>query len=318
MTTPTPIMSPRRRGLPLNANPQVWKEYISPQLAVSSAGSFTLTHNLDKRPQIVEVYALCLSAEAGYSAGDKVLLGNNRSLSNVDSHYVLVISDTEIFFRFSNAATPIYQAHKTTGNAQAFTNANWKVVIQAYALITGDIITSLDTMGAVPLETVTVSNSGQLDFTAFDNQKYKSYTVILDYYQPLTGSTNMQCRVSADGGTTFESSSIYAYGGESHHMAISLSNPSSAGATSGLMADNCGSNPAADLMGTIDLFGWTTANSYSSIISLLTGRDSSGNSTREDFTTRILSNTELNGFRLFQSSGNIDAKGTLYGLQEAA
>jgi hypothetical protein len=73
-----------------------------------------------------------VTAEAGYSINDVVILSpgmndwtNNRGIS-------IVPDATNLVIRYGSVAQPIAVNDKTTGNATALTNANWTVTFRAW------------------------------------------------------------------------------------------------------------------------------------------------------------------------------------------
>lgn len=110
------------------------KVFTSSNQTITSAGLLTLAHGLGAVPKQFEFWLICLTAEAGYSVGDRVVANRSISDSATDSHIWQVYADiTNIYVRFGANASPslIGILHKTTGVGTAIANANWALVVEA-------------------------------------------------------------------------------------------------------------------------------------------------------------------------------------------
>lgn len=115
----------------------VSKKYVSTNQTITTGGALTLTHGLPLPPYIVIGWLICLTAENGYSIGDRVLMnpaegsvtlgvGNNNGIS-------IVITATTIVLRFGSANPVFINNNKTTGASVTLTNANWALLMSAYS-----------------------------------------------------------------------------------------------------------------------------------------------------------------------------------------
>ncbi len=107
-------------------------EYVSPQQTITTAGTLSLTHGLGAAPKLIRVTLVCTTAEGDYVVNDEVewgLVGD----AVADRGVVIVPNATTIFVRYANNATVFGLPNKTTGTALNLTNANWRMVVRAWA-----------------------------------------------------------------------------------------------------------------------------------------------------------------------------------------
>jgi len=110
----------------LNAKLVITESYVSSDITIVSGGSVQLTHGLSTKPVLVEFLLKCVTAEANYSVNDEVILSHSESIAAVsDSTYInlRLNSDTNVF------TLPNF----STGSATLLTNANWKLIVKAWA-----------------------------------------------------------------------------------------------------------------------------------------------------------------------------------------
>lgn len=111
--------------------------YTSSEQTITAAGSLTLAHSLGAQPKLVTAKLVCKTAEAGYSINDEVYIDAGGmhlvGSTTLPRGMSLVIDATNVNVRFGNQANTFNLLNKTTGNATAITNTNWKLVIGAYA-----------------------------------------------------------------------------------------------------------------------------------------------------------------------------------------
>lgn len=119
-------------GLAAEATPAFTKSYTSPGQTITAAGTLTLTHGLGAAPKLLRVVLKCTTAEAGYAVNDEVehFLLNPAT---ADRGVSLVPNATTIVVRYGAAAATFTVLNKTTGVAAAITNANWRMIVRAFA-----------------------------------------------------------------------------------------------------------------------------------------------------------------------------------------
>lgn len=111
------------------------KSYESAEQAITSAGLITMAHGFGAEPKDTRVLMICKTAEAGWSVGDKLLVHLNSSTGNIGANRFnsLYFDSANIYLRYSDNAQPLIIAVKSTGVVQAVTNANWRVIVRAWA-----------------------------------------------------------------------------------------------------------------------------------------------------------------------------------------
>ncbi len=106
--------------------------YNSGNQILTSAGLLTLAHGLGRSPILINVWAKCVTAENGYAVGDVVLSAANNS--NTTSRLSSVVADAaNITIRFASSVSIFLAADKGTGAQVTLTNANWVLVVEAFA-----------------------------------------------------------------------------------------------------------------------------------------------------------------------------------------
>lgn len=109
--------------------------FQSAEQTITSAGALTVAHGLARSPILVQFYLICKTAENGYSIGDTIYHPAGASNSASDALGVSCIFDaTNINIRFGSNVTSSFTAiNKGTGGSAGLTNANWKLIIRAWA-----------------------------------------------------------------------------------------------------------------------------------------------------------------------------------------
>lgn len=110
--------------------------YRSSEQEISSGTTLTLPHGLQGEPVMIEAFLICLVAENGYSAGDRVRVPA-AIYTSISQYYGAVIKadDTNIYVRFSGNSSVgnFYLPNFSTGTAANLTNANWAFEVIALA-----------------------------------------------------------------------------------------------------------------------------------------------------------------------------------------
>lgn len=119
---------------PGDITPSFTLEYASTGQTITSAGALTLAHGLGVVPKLMQAYLICLTAEAGYSIGDKILINPHYQLAATVSQGASVHCDaTNIYVRYGQNSYAFSAIDKTTGIRTNLTNARWQYYITAWA-----------------------------------------------------------------------------------------------------------------------------------------------------------------------------------------
>lgn len=106
--------------------------WTSAAQAITSGGTLTLAHGLGAVPRSVGFHLACTTAEFGYSVGDAVhIFGTHSSGGTVSRGVAIRKTSTQIIARFGSNAAAFWGLNATTGDQEAFTNANWQIVFHA-------------------------------------------------------------------------------------------------------------------------------------------------------------------------------------------
>nr|WP_321526631.1 phage tail protein [uncultured Cohaesibacter sp.] len=109
-------------------------EYTSAQQTITSGGLLTLAHGLGATPKLVSGYLVCKVAEEGYSVGDIVPMNPNTFSGGgtFSNGYVVVVDSSKLYVRFCAGAAVFHPLNYSSGSARTITNANWRLVLQAW------------------------------------------------------------------------------------------------------------------------------------------------------------------------------------------
>ena len=124
-------LSGKTLTLPASQTTTVTKAFTSSAQTITSAGLLTIPHAMTVAPKLIQTSLVCQTGEAGYSAADEVLC--NLVVSDGTRQSAIYWDVTNIYIRQSLDASLTTVANKTTGAVFAITNANWKLVVRAFA-----------------------------------------------------------------------------------------------------------------------------------------------------------------------------------------
>lgn len=114
-------------------DPIFTEAFTSTEQTITAAGALTLAHGLSAEPSLIQLYLVNVTAEHGYSSGDKVLINPILSDGATSRGIVIVPDATNINVRFGNNGNSYTVLSKADGTGQAITNANWRLVVRAWA-----------------------------------------------------------------------------------------------------------------------------------------------------------------------------------------
>jgi len=113
--------------------PNLPRYYQSPDQTITGGGSLTLAHGLGVEPLFVQVLLKCITAEFGYSVGDKLFINPNLSKNTTGAQGVVIVPDTtNLNIKFGNGTNVFAGLNKTTGAAVTLTDTKWKVIFRAF------------------------------------------------------------------------------------------------------------------------------------------------------------------------------------------
>jgi archaellum component FlaG (FlaF/FlaG flagellin family) len=93
-----------------------------------------LAHGLGVKPKLIAAALICQTAELGYSINDEVEISTGQQDSLANTRGLSVVPDaTNLNIRYGSQTTTFSLVRKDTGVAAAATNANWKLVMRAWA-----------------------------------------------------------------------------------------------------------------------------------------------------------------------------------------
>lgn len=104
------------------------KEYISPEQSIVNGSLISLLHNFGVKPKLTEVVMICKVAEYGYSVGDELPV-MSYMYSGAAYGFQVSCNTTHVSVTTSTPNT----LNKTTGAGTGITNANWRLILRAWA-----------------------------------------------------------------------------------------------------------------------------------------------------------------------------------------
>ncbi len=297
-------------GIANNASGMVAVGGWCPQVNLNTAaavGQFIKTHTVAGQgtphasPQVEGDFAVALSASATPACN---LFGSpNGPLSG-------------------GSGTVTHTAGALTSNAVVIGNASADVTVLASLGTSGWVLTSAGA-GAPPvfaapaasgalvlIEQHTASSSASLDFTACITSTYDDYLIRFVDVIPATNAVSLLMRVSTNGGSSYDSTAIYDWGGGYGYRSSS----GGYGSTSQTAWEITGGNSNSanyGMIGEVSLVNPARTSGYKTMVGTVSSFDT-GVSTPVTKSTQwvYLSATAVNAFQFLMSSGNI-ASGTI-------
>jgi len=119
----------------VQSSTNVFTEFFeSEELTIINAGGYSVTHSLSKKPSLIKVYAVCKTAQNGYSIGDiteipKIYQGNFDWYFGTN---IVIPNDTNIDLYVSNNGFRL-MAIDTSNIWGLINNNDWRIIIRAWA-----------------------------------------------------------------------------------------------------------------------------------------------------------------------------------------
>lgn len=125
------LMTPLGVEKAINAQTPFSIGYNSGEQTITSLGTLSLVHNLGAIPKIITMSLICKVAESDFAIGDHLVVGVNNSDPANTRINRLIPNATTIEVVFSSK-TNCFTTTNTAGNLVLLTNANWKLIIDAF------------------------------------------------------------------------------------------------------------------------------------------------------------------------------------------
>lgn len=109
------------------------KSFVSSQQSITAAGSLTIAHGLGVVPQFITAELVCLTNDQDFAAGEIIQFPIGANFSTGQGMAVRKDSTVSIFVRFGSATNTFSYVENATGTTVNLTNANWALVLRAYA-----------------------------------------------------------------------------------------------------------------------------------------------------------------------------------------
>jgi len=162
------------------------------------------------------------------------------------------------------------------------------------------------------ISTQTASASSTIDFTSSIDSTYDTYALVFNRVIPATDDVTLQFRT---GNTTFDTGANYAWSGSRVHSSGSSSNNTADNQFNINIDGGIGNASGEQMSGIMYIFDPSNSGSYPTVRWESTHINNVGGTTMTSGSGSYLSNTAIDRFRFFFSSGNI-ASGSfsLYGI----
>lgn len=283
------------------------------------------------------------------SAGINTLMGPNIASATTMDIWTAT-QGNEMIVTGTTATTGFSAAPQAGASRVLIANAAWPITHGAnlllpgsasYTCAAGDIITvhAITTtqfrceitkadgtpvvgIGITLLDVKTAASSAQLDFTQYITSTYDEYIFELVDLRPATNGVQLQCRTSTNAGSSFDS------GANDYHFALTVLNASSG--ASAVVSSGAGQNYIG--LTTTGAIGNSSTDGVCGQI-ILRGPSGASAYKKMEFqtscntTTTLYSATgcamraaaaDIDGFRIYMSSGNIDSGSVrMYGVKKS-
>jgi hypothetical protein len=172
----------------------------------------------------------------------------------------------------------------------------------------------------VKISQQTISSDSSIDFTWTNDGTYKEYFFVLAHVVPANDGVNLYFRLSSDGGSTFDSGSVYRWAASGRSEAGAVSGNSSSDTAIYLNTNSIGSSAGEGYSGRV----WLTNPAQQTIQQLVeytaSYTNSSGQCTHNQGSGRHTKSgtytTQFDGARFLFASGNLESGTiTMYGVK---
>ena len=109
------------------------KAHESAELSIVAGGQFSYSHTLGGKPKIIAAFLLCKVAESNFVVGDETPIAVFGENISQPAGVQLTYSATAISGVFGTYSSTFQPLNKTLGSFAGITNANWRLVLRAFA-----------------------------------------------------------------------------------------------------------------------------------------------------------------------------------------
>lgn len=107
------------------------KSFTSSNQTITNAGTLTLAHSMGTMPTLIQPRIICTTAELGYSINDELIINPCINTTSSAAGLSIVPDSTNINIKFASGGIEIIR--KDTGSTAVITNADWALIIRAWA-----------------------------------------------------------------------------------------------------------------------------------------------------------------------------------------
>jgi hypothetical protein len=131
-TTVFAVVIHRKSGKAVKPGP-LSASFLSSAQTITTSGLLTLAHGMGVEPKIITLTLQCLSADLGYSIGDRIQAEFNNGDSGQSRVNTARKDSTNIYLRYSDLSQCFASGVKSTGDLIALTNSRWALYVEAFA-----------------------------------------------------------------------------------------------------------------------------------------------------------------------------------------
>lgn len=126
-TTPLRV----RQAIAAQVSVGLTKAFESAQQTITLSGTYTIAHGLGARPTLTFTELECVTADSGYSIGDRLMIGGFADTNTTAISGPAVVADaTNLVCRWGSAMP--YVPNKGTGASALLTAASWRWRVRAW------------------------------------------------------------------------------------------------------------------------------------------------------------------------------------------
>ena len=105
--------------------------YESGEIAITSAGTVTLSHGLGAAPRFLQFFLICKTAQGGFSVGDVIVASDHFQYHGGVAGLVAKVTSTQITLRYGSHSSPFDVIDISSGSQLYLDNAKWRLLIKA-------------------------------------------------------------------------------------------------------------------------------------------------------------------------------------------